>query len=387
MWKLFRKTPLAWLQVSREPNRLLVAMAGIAFADMLMFMQLGFQRALFESNTQLHRSLNADIILISPQGRNIVNLTSFPRRRLFQSLSIPGVAAATPLYTDFVDWKNPQTQLKTSILLMGIDPNRSVFNIPGVERYRQQLTLPDTLLFDDGSRGDYAKTIAAIQQGQKVPTEVGGRRVNIIALFTSGASFAADGNVITSDINFQRIFPQRRMSQVSAGLITLKPGADLALTTAALRANLPKDVRVLTKVEFATFEEKYWSENTPIGFIFTLGTGIGFIVGVVIVYQILSSDVADHLSEYATLKAMGYKDGYLLTVVFQEALILAVLGFIPGSGIATGLYALTRGATALPLFMTLERTITVLVLTIIMCMLSGVVAMRKLRSADPAEIF
>jgi putative ABC transport system permease protein len=387
LWKIFRKTPLAWLQVSREPNRLLVAMAGIAFADMLMFMQLGFQRALFESNTQLHRSLKTDLVLISPQARNIVNLTTLPRRRLYQALSVPGVANAMPLYTDYVDWKNPKTQLKTSILLIGVDPNQSVFAIPGIEQNRHRLTLQDTLLFDDGSRGDYLTTIDTLRQGKPVPTEVGGRKVNIIALFTSGASFAADGNVITSDLNFQRIFSQRRLSQVSAGLITLKPGADLALTAAALRANLPNDVLVLTKAEFAQFEEKYWSENTPIGFIFTLGTGIGFIVGVVIVYQILSSDVADHLSEYATLKAMGYKDGYLLTVVFQEALILAILGFLPGSAIATGLYALTRGATALPLFMTLERTITVLVLTIIMCMLSGMVAMRKLRSADPAEIF
>jgi putative ABC transport system permease protein len=386
-WKIFRKTPLAWLQVSREPNRLLVAMAGIAFADMLMFMQLGFQRALFESNTQLHRSLKTDLVLISPQARNIVNLTTLPRRRLYQALSVPGVANAMPLYTDYVDWKNPKTQLKTSILLIGVDPNQSVFAIPGIEQNRHRLTLQDTLLFDDGSRGDYLTTIDTLRQGKPVPTEVGGRKVNIIALFTSGASFAADGNVITSDLNFQRIFSQRRLSQVSAGLITLKPGADLALTAAALRANLPNDVLVLTKAEFAQFEEKYWSENTPIGFIFTLGTGIGFIVGVVIVYQILSSDVADHLSEYATLKAIGYKDGYLLTVVFQEALILAILGFLPGSAIATGLYALTRGATALPLFMTLERTITVLVLTIIMCMLSGMVAMRKLRSADPAEIF
>jgi putative ABC transport system permease protein len=386
-WKFFRKTPLAWLQLSREPNRLLVAMAGIAFADMLMFMQLGFQRALFDSNTKLHRSLNTDLVLISPQARNIVNLTSFPRRRLYQALSIPGVAAAKPLYTDFVDWKNPQTKLKTSILLIGFKPDDKVFNIPAVKQQQNRLKLPDTLLFDDGSRGDYLTTLATLQRGEPVFTEVGDRRVKITGLFNSGASFAADGNVMTSDLNFLRIFSERQVNQVSAGLITLKPGADPVQIAAALRANLPNDVRVLTKAEFATFEEKYWQENTPIGFIFTLGTGIGFIVGVVIVYQILSTDVADHLPEYATLKAMGYKDNYLLIVVFQEALILGVLGFLPGSAIATGLYALTRGATSLPLFMTLERTITVLVLTIIMCMLSGMVAMRKLRSADPAEIF
>jgi putative ABC transport system permease protein len=154
-----------------------------------------------------------------------------------------------------------------------------------------------------------------------------------------------------------------------------------------LQKNLPNDVRVLTKAEFINFEKQYWSENTSIGFIFTMGTAIGFVVGVVIVYQILSGDVAEHTAEYATLKAMGYQDSYLLTVVFQEALILAFLGFLPGSAIAVSLYALTRNATNLPLFMTMSRAITVLILTIMMCLISGGIATRKLRAADPADIF
>jgi putative ABC transport system permease protein len=184
-----------------------------------------------------------------------------------------------------------------------------------------------------------------------------------------------------------RVFDNRNSSQVSAGLLKLEPGVDPKQMAATLQANLPKDVRVLTLAEFAKVEEDYWANNTPIGFIFTLGAAIGFIVGIVIVYQILSSDVADHLAEYATLKAMGYRNIYLLGVVFQEALILAILGYFPGFGISFGLYALTRGATNLPLYMTLERVTTVLILTIIMCLASGAIATRKLRSADPADIF
>jgi putative ABC transport system permease protein len=202
-----------------------------------------------------------------------------------------------------------------------------------------------------------------------------------------GASFAADGNVITSDQSFLRLFPERKQSEVSAGLITLEPGVDPMQMQRVLQANLPNDVRVMTLAEFAELEKTYWQNNTPIGFIFSLGTVIGFIVGAVIVYQILSSDVAEHLAEYATLKAIGYGDRYLLIVVFQEALILAVLGFIPGLAISTGLYAVTRGATNLPLFMTVARVVTVLTLTIGMCLLSGAIATRKLRSADPADIF
>lgn len=382
-----RKIPLAWLQVSRERSRLLVAMAGIAFADMLMFIQLGFRTALYDSNTQLHRTIRADLVLLSPQARNIVNLTSIPRRRLYQAKSLQGVQSVQALYADFVDWKNPQTKKKTSILLLGFDPARSPFNIAGVDRNLERLKYPDTVLFDTGSRGDYKNTIQSVQQGQPVPTEIRERQVNVTGLFLSGASFAADGNVITSDVNFHRIMANRKVAEVSAGLITLESGVDPNQMAEALRSLLPNDVKVLTLKQFAQFEEDYWAENTPIGFIFNLGTAIGFIVGTVIVYQILSSDVADHMAEYATLKAMGFRDWYLLSVVFQEALILAILGFLPGYAISYGLYGLTRNATNLPLFMTLSRAVTVFVLTVLMCLISGAIASRRLRSADPADVF
>jgi putative ABC transport system permease protein len=114
---------------------------------------------------------------------------------------------------------------------------------------------------------------------------------------------------------------------------------------------------------------------------------MGFMVGVIIVYQVLSTDVNDHMAEYATFKAMGYGNGYLLTVVFEEAVILAVLGFIPGMAVSLGLYHLTRNATNLPMYMTLARATFVLVLTIVMCMISGAIATRKLQAADPADIF
>lgn len=382
-----REIPLAWLQLSREKSRLLVAMAGIAFADMLMFIQLGFQTALYDSNTRLHQKINADLILISPHGRNIVNLNTFPRRRLYQVLSFDDVASADPLYADFVDWKNPQTNLKTSILLLGFNPKKTAFLIPEVEQNLDKLKMPDTFLFDRGSQGNYDQTLADLEQGKTVSTESQERKINIKGLFLSGASFAADGNVITSDLNFHRLLPRRQASEVSAGLIKLKPGINPQQMAEALRLSLPNDIKVLTKAEFINFEKRYWAENTSIGFIFTLGTGIGFVVGIIIVYQILSSDVADHLPEYATLKAMGYRNSYLLIVVFQEALILAILGFLPGTAIAFGLYSLTRNATNLPLFMTLSRAITVLILTIIMCTISGGIATKKLRSADPADIF
>jgi len=270
---------------------------------------------------------------------------------------------------------------------VGFDPDTSVFNLPGVNENLNTIKLPDAVLFDRSSRGDYKTAIAQVDQGKSVSTEVGDRQINISGLFSIGASFGADGSLITSDLNFLRIFPRRKPEQISVGLITLQPGTDPRLTADALQAKLPNDVKVLTKPEFIEFEKNYWQTNTAIGFIFTLGTMMGFIVGVIIVYQILYTDVADHMAEYATLKAMGYKNFYLLSVVFQEALILSLLGYLPGIYLSVGLYALTRNATNLPLFMATLRALQVLILTMVMCAISGAIAMRKLQSADPADIF
>jgi len=385
--ELQRRTPLGWLQLSHDKGRMLVATAGIAFADILMFMQFGFQNALYSSNTRLHQILDADIVLMSPQAQNLINLSDIPRRRLYQAMNVPGVESADVLYAKIARWKNPQTRDKSSILVVGFNPDRPAFNLPEIKQNGREVKLPDTVLFDEGSRGTYKEAIAQIKAGKTVTTEIDRRTITISGLFKVGASFAADGTIMTSDQNFLRLFPKQEASSINAGLIKLKPGADPVAVQTALKAYLPKDVRVLTKTEFIEFEKNYWFANTAIGFVFNIGVAMGFFVGIIIVYQVLSTDVSDHLAEYATFKAMGYRNMYLLGIVFEEALILSILGFFPGVGISLGLYSLTRNATNLPMYMTLIRAIQVLILTLIMCLISGAIATKKLQSADPADIF
>ncbi|MEM8863663.1 MAG: FtsX-like permease family protein, partial [Chloroflexota bacterium] len=149
----------------------------------------------------------------------------------------------------------------------------------------------------------------------------------------------------------------------------------------------PDSVAVLTKQEFIDLEEHYWAVSAPIGFILGLGVFVGFAVGVIIVYQILYSEVADHLPDYAVLKARGYRHRYFMGILFQEALILATLGYIPGFMASWGLYGLTRSVTALPMFMTTARAMVVFLMSILMCFISGAISMRKLEEADPADLF
>ena len=380
--KLQRRTPLGWLQLSHHRSRLLVALSGIAFADVLIFMQLGFQNALYDSNTRLNRALLADIVLISPQSRNMQNLATFSRRRLFQAADVPGVKSATAMYIGLVTWKNPQTRRKTSMQAIGLNPEQPALDIPEVNQQLDQIKLPDDFIFDRASRGEYAEAIKQVDTGKAVTTEIDRLTITISGVFPLGASFGADGTLISSEDNFLRLFPRRRPGSIDLGLIKLQPGYDQKQAIADLKFHLPDDIKVLTKQEFVKFEEDYWKTESPIGFIFSLGVSMGFIV-----YQVLSTDVNAHIKEYATFKAMGYRNFYLLGVIFEEAIILAVLGFIPGFVIPLGIYKLAVNATNLPIYMTAARALTVLSLTIIMCMLSGTIATQKLQSADPADMF
>ncbi|MEH2303537.1 ABC transporter permease DevC [Nostoc sp.] len=382
-----QKIPLSWLQLTREKTRLAVALAGIAFADILMFMQLGFRDALYYSNVRFHSSLQGDIVLINSQSSAVLAMRSFSQRRLYKALDLPAVQSVHPIYLDYTVWKNPVTGRPRSILIFGMNPENNLVSLPGVQENLDKLKLPDVVLFDRSSRVEYGPIATNYEQGKTVIAEVRRRRIKVGGLFTLGASFGADGNLITSDINFLRIFNNRQPGLIDIGLIRLKPGADVKVVVQELQNYLPNEVNVLTKQEFIDFERNYWANSTAIGFIFTLGTIMGFIVGTVIVYQILYTEVADHLAEYATLKAIGYTQNYLLTVILQEALLLAVLGYFPGIIFALFMYKTAREATLLPVFMSFDRAVMVLILTMLMCIISGAIAVRKLRSADPADIF
>jgi putative ABC transport system permease protein len=383
-----RRIPLAWLQLMREKIRLLVALAGITFACILMFMQLGFQDSLLESAIRFHVALKGEIFLVSPQSNALIAMNTFSQRRLYQALGFEGVRAVSPVYLSFALWKNPETRRTRSIFVVGVDPSADLVDLPGLTPDElEEIKKADVVLFDRRSRSEFGPIAQWFEAGQEVVTEVGNRRVRVGGLFEMGATFGADGTILTSDLNFLRIFPQRERGLVDIGVVQLQPGVDPKPLLEQMRALLPEDVRVLSRAEFIDMERSYWEEGTAIGFIFGLGVAMGFIVGIVIVYQILYTDVSDHLAEYATLKAMGYTDTYLLGVVLQEALLLAVLGYIPAFALAVLLYDLTANATLLPIAMTFSRAMLVLGLTVSMCFISGAIAVRRLRAADPADIF
>ena len=382
-----RRIPLSWLLLTRQPVRLLVALAGISFAGILMFMQLGFRDGLFDASVTAHRLFDADVVLISPRSASSVSMEAFPRRRLVQTLADPDVDGVTPVHWGLMLWRNPETRRNRSILALGFNPDDPFFVDPSLAEKTDALKQKGRILFDQLSRPEFGPIADWYSDGRVVETEIAGNRVRVAGLVSLGTSFGADGNLLTSTETFLDLMPQKPPGAIEVGLVRLKPGADPEQVVSRLRQRLPKDVSVLTKQGFIDFEQNYWKSSTSIGFIFTLGAAMGFVVGCVIVYQVLYTDVSDHLPEYATLMAMGYRLSHLLGVVVREGFYLAAMGYVPAYMAGQGLYWFVRDATKLPVGMDLSRALTVLVMILVMCMLSSFLAMRRLIDADPAEIF
>ena len=385
-WK-GRRIPLSWMLLTRQPVRLLVALAGISFAGILMFMQLGFRDGLFDASVTVHRLFDADLVLISPRSASSVRMSGFPRRRLIQTLADPSVEGVTPVHWGLMLWRNPETRRNRAILALGFNPDDPFFLDPGLAEQTGVLKQKGRILFDRLSRPEFGPIADWYNDGRVVETEIAGNRVRVEGLVSLGTSFGADGNLLTSTETFLDLMPQKSPGGIEVGLIRLQPGTDPDLAVERLQQRLPDDVTVLTKQGFIDFEQNYWKSSTSIGFIFTLGAAMGFVVGCVIVYQVLYTDVSDHLPEYATLMAMGYRVSHLLGVVMREGFYLAALGYVPAYIAGQGLYWFVRDATKLPVGMDPARAITVLVMILVMCMLSSLLAMRRLIDADPAEIF
>ncbi|MGB5715352.1 MAG: ABC transporter permease DevC [Waterburya sp.] len=389
---MFQKLPTALLQLRYQKVRLMVALLGVVFSVVIVFMQYGIRDALYDSAVRFHQGLQGDCFLISPRSTALVTMGTFPERRLLQALAFDEVDLVSPIYLEQGQWKNPETRKYwRNIFIFGFDLRHQIFDFPGFRENQAKLKRPDVVLFDRESRSEFGPIVTMFEQQGTVTTEIesrgSNRRVEVVGLFELGTSFGSDGNLITSHINFFRIFGSRPQGFINIGLIQLKPETNVAKFQQKLKQYLPQDVRILSKQELINFEKHYWQSSTAIGFIFTLGVGLGIMVGVVVVYQILYTNVSEHLAEYATLKAMGYQHSYLLSLIFQQALFIAVLGYIPGFFLSMIAYEFAKDMTLLPFAMTLNRALLVLIGTILMCLVSGASAVKKLQAADPADIF
>ena len=398
------RIPLAWKNLTHDRVRMALFAAGIGFAVVLMFVQLGCRFALLDSSSLLLEKLNAHLVLAPRQQSTVVIRCLFPRQVLDRARGVAGVDKTYPLYIEYsrsvlrdANENESKRDKSQAIRVLGLDPDAFLIDMPqldphGPESRTADLRLTGRALFDQrGKRGPGGESgYGPVRIGKH--TDLSGHQIYFSGFVELGSDFGANGTLIVSEETFRRSLRSSPlapgMDMIDLGLIRLAPGADLSAVQNELRSRLAADgVEVFTREQFIAHEQDFWKENTPVGYIFGFGVGIGFLVGLVICFQILSGDIRDNLPAYATLRAIGYSNAYLVAVVLEESLLLAVLGFVPGLIFSAGSFELLAYITELPMKLSLGRVAFVFLLTVIMCVVSGLIAVRQAMKVDPAEVF
>jgi putative ABC transport system permease protein len=375
------KVPLAWRILTYDKRRTALALIGIFMAILLVFAELGFFYAVPRGGMLLYDNMRFDLLLTSNQYEYQAQPGAFPLSQLERVRSSPDVAEATPLYFGFAKWKSGEGNLWPDVFIIGFDPASHIFIPDSINRQSAVLDQVDTVLVDSATRPIFGP----LDAGRVV--EIDDRKVTIGGQYILGTGFMGLGVALTSKANFARLFPQRGSTIVNLGVIRLKAGVDPGRAAGDLQQLAGAGTRIFTRQELEAHETAYWTTRTSVGIIFGSGLLISLVVGTMIVYQIVSTQVGRQLPQFATLKAIGYRDRSLAATVSAMSLLIVIAGFIPALAAALGLYSLIRQKTLLPVMMSEMRLLTVFAAALGMAVISALLAVWVLRRADPADLF
>ncbi len=384
--RLFGRLPIGWLQLTHNRTRFAAALAGVAFANVLVFVQLGIMNSMAAATLRPYQFFRADIMISAGDANSLTDGGNVARQWLLQAMADPDVVDGASLFIANVPWDRGDKDI--SLTTFGVNPVKTDFLAPEIAADLALLQVQDAAILDRLARGLARAEAAAIRPQSPLSFETEGRTLTAYTTFAGGGGFGGDGYMMVSDQTFLSLFPARSSAAPDHILLSVRPGAQAETVIARLK-DLISDpaLRIRTFAQAGQDDLRYQQTRRPTGIIFGFGVLIGVLVGLVIVYQVLSTDVADHLREYATFKAMGYGPRFFLGIVLEEALVLGIMGFIPGLIVGTTILTLMGSITTLPLAMTPSMAISVFGGTLVFSALSGAIATRRLAAADPADLF
>ncbi|HEX4111432.1 MAG TPA: FtsX-like permease family protein [Stellaceae bacterium] len=360
-------------------RRFAIAVAAVAVAAVIMFVEFGFLTGVLHAQSNIADLMRADLVVMDISRVHLHRWDTMQPVRLDQIAAMPEVAKVVPIYEDAVGLKSPEDKKVRRIMVFAIPPDEIPLAIGNIDALQHWLKIPRGFLFDRLSRPIYGP----ITPGKAVKLDK--TEQDMLGYVRIGPDLVVDGTAVMSVGDWLTRSPDARPIM---GAIRLKPGADPEGVRQAILARLPyNDITVMTPGEMRARENAFTLDVAPIGILFTVGMIAGLVIGTVTCYQLLFNEVLDRLSQFATLKAMGFSNAFLCMIVTGQALLLSVIGFAVGYLLTVGADHYVAGKTMLPIRADETALVLIFPLTVGMCILAGLVAMRRVVAADPAALY
>ncbi|WP_165064153.1 FtsX-like permease family protein [Paludisphaera rhizosphaerae] len=408
-----RNPPLAFRNVVHGGKRSLAAISGAAFSLVMVLLQLGFLQAVKITATNNFEVLDFDVLLTSKRFEQFYGPGFLPLERLRQARNVSAVESAAPLYATFVLWRCPPFPLdhppddtapkpgafarwlggartpralqRRQLYAMGFDLDQIPFKSPirdSIEANRAKLRMENRVLLNSRSHPDFGWEL----RDRYHDWELEDTAVSVVGGFDMLRGFAADSVVLLKADDFVRICGYDSRETTNFGLLKVKPGT-IDEAVASLRQALPDDVLVTSRDDALAREVDHWVNQTSTGKLFAIGVLVAMIVAAVVVYQVLSNDVREHMPEYATLRAMGYSTLRLAGILIFQAVLYMLISFVIAVLISLMVYAATESLAGIPMVLTYRNLGLTFGLAMAVGLISGALTVNRLRLADPAELF
>ncbi len=399
--------------------RFLVAQAGIMFAVSLVTIQNGILTGFIRSSSVLIDNSKADLWVASTDMIHLELTMPIALERMVQTEKVPGVERAEALIFRNARWRDPVENKIHAVTVVGSDPQGQLFNPWNIVKGNlQDLKQPYTIMLDESK----LKALKVHNLGDKA--KIGGLDARLVGITKGTQSIVSNSFVFTSlrtgnayvnapiktqtfcqleqdDVNCTQSYDDAKASNqpppeprqlnladpITYVLVKAKPNQDVLELKQKLMEALPDDVEVHTREEMSNTMQNFWQKRTGVGFVLSLGAGVGFLVGMVVVGQILYSSVTDHLKEFGTLKAMGASDWVIYGIIIEQALWMAVLGYLPGMALCLGVASWASATQGILILITPISALGVLGLTVVMCVGAAFFAIQKVTKVDPAIVF
>jgi putative ABC transport system permease protein len=369
---------LAQRNLTHDKARFAVTLAGVAFAVVLIVVELGLFVGFTVTTSSVVDKSQMDLWIVSKGTPYIEQGSAFSERKLYQVLATPGVASADKYIVRFSNWKTPEGA-EEGIQIVGFNLYSGVggpWNV--VEGNVEDLKTPDAVIVDE----IYKKKLGVTKVGESF--EINGRRARVIGFTRGIRAFTTTPYIFTSFKNAQD-YTRIDEDQTFFILVRALPGTDLPALQHQLESRL-RDVDVLTTARFSSMTRIYWMFTTGAGVAVLIAALLGLVVGIVVVAQTIYATTMDHIRGYGTLKAMGASNSYIYRVIITQAGMSAVAGYVLAMFVSVFIVHASRSGGA-AILLPWQMAVGIFFLTLLMCVSAAVVSINKVTSLDPAMVF